>query len=163
MSGAFTAALPQPELEFAFRMRLEFGSGPRLRFEPGLMQFTRGFVSVLGGTIDGPRFSGRVVAQSGGDWPRLWKSGLIEFEAYYILQADDGTPVYIHNRGLAYAPPETISAIERGEQPAHTPYCRVTPRFETPDGPHSWMARTIFVGTGERRGDHSVFDYYIVT
>ncbi|HWW64063.1 MAG TPA: DUF3237 domain-containing protein [Sphingomonadaceae bacterium] len=151
-----------PALDFAFRIRLEFGSGPRLRFDPAYAGFTRGFVSVLGGTIEGPRLNGRVVSQSGGDWPKLWKSGLVEFEAHYILEADDGTPLYIHNRGIAYAGPEALAALERGEQPAETPYCRITPRFEAPPGPHEWMTRTVFVGTGERRGDHSVFDYYSV-
>lgn len=154
--------LRRPELEFAFRIRLEFGNEARLRFLPAHMDFTRGFVAVLGGTIEGPRLSGRVVAQSGGDWPRLWKSGLIEFEAHYILEASDATPIYIHNRGLAFASPEAIAAIERGEHPEHEPYLRITPRFEAPEGPHAWMTRTIFVGTGERRGDHSVFDYYTV-
>lgn len=152
-----------PGLEFAFRMQLEFGDGPRLRFEPSYLGFTRGFVSVLGGKIEGPMFSGHVVAQSGGDWPRLWASGLIEFEAHYILEADDGTQIYIRNSGIAHAPPETVAAIERGEQPAEAPYCRITPRFEAPAGPHEWMTRRMFVGTGERRGNHSIFDYYVVT
>ena len=54
----------KPELDFAFRMRLEFGTGPRLRFRPGLTGFTRGFVSVLGGAIEGPRLSGRQASVS---------------------------------------------------------------------------------------------------
>lgn len=152
-----------PGLEFAFRMRLEFGTEARLRFEPALMSVTRGFVAVLGGTIDGPRLQGRVVSRSGGDWPRLWSSGLVEFEAHYVLEADDGTPIYIHNRGIAWQQPETMAALERGEKPDVPPYCRVTPRFETPGGPHAWMNHTLFIGTGERRGDHSIFDYYAVT
>jgi hypothetical protein len=45
----------------------------------------------------------------------------------------------------------------------HETYCRITPRFEVPAGPHEWLGRTMFVGTGERRGAHSVFDYYAVT
>ncbi len=155
--------LAPPELEFAFQIRLEFGAGPRLRFEPAFARFTRGFVSVLGGTVEGPLITGRVVGQSGGDWPRLWDSGLIEFEAHYVLEASDGTPIYVHNRGVAYAPPETMSAVERGEQPARAPYCRVTPRFEAPAGPHEWLMHKVLVGTGERRGDHSIFDYYVVT
>ncbi|MBO9581140.1 MAG: DUF3237 domain-containing protein [Sphingobium sp.] len=152
-----------PGLEFAFRMRLEFGTEARLRFEPALMSVTRGFVAVLGGTIEGPRLKGRVVSRSGGDWPRLWSSGLVEFEAHYVLEADDGTPIYIHNRGIAWQPPEVMAALERGEKPDVPPYCRVTPRFEVPDGPHAWMNHTLFIGTGERRGDHSIFDYYAVT
>jgi hypothetical protein len=153
-----------PALEHAFSIRLEFGDGPRLRFDNAFGDFKRGFVSVLGGEITGPRLTGRVVPQSGGDWPRLWASGLVEFEAHYILEASDGTPIYICNRGIAYSNPETMAKLEAGQHvdPDET-YCRITPRFEVPAGPHEWLARTIFVGTAERRGAHSVFDYYAVT
>ena len=92
-------------LSFAFRILLEFDAGPRLRFEPAFQSGRRGFVAVQGGSIEGPRLSGRVLPRSGGDWPRLWHSGLVEFEAHYLLEAADGTPIYIHNRGLAYADP----------------------------------------------------------
>lgn len=157
-------ALHPPGLRFAFRVILEFVAGPRLRFEPAYQAGRRGFVAVQGGVIEGPRLTGRVQPQSGGDWPRLWSSGLVEFEAHYLLEASDGTPIYIHNRGLAYATPETLARIEAGEPVApEATYCRVTPRFEVPAGPHEWLARTMFVGTGERRGARSVFDYYEIT
>jgi hypothetical protein len=153
-----------PGLRFAFRILLEFDPGPRLRFEPAFQSARRGFVAVQGGSIEGPLLSGRVLPHSGGDWPRLWHSGLVEFDAHYQLEAADGTPIYIHNRGVAYAPPEVMARIESGA--AVSPdeiYCRVTPRFEVPAGPHEWLARTLFVGKGERRGAQSVFDYYSVT
>ena len=121
-------------------------------------------MGVQGGTITGPRLNGRVLPQSGGDWPRLWPSGLVEFEAHYLLEASDGTPIYIHNRGIAYSSPEVLARIELGASvTSEETYCRVTPRFETPAGPHEWLARTLFVGKGERRGAQSVFDYYAVT
>jgi hypothetical protein len=153
-----------PTLELAFRIRLEFGAGPRLRFEPAFAAFRRGFVAVLGGEIEGPRLTGRVLPQTGGDWPRLWASGLTEFDARYLLEASDGTPILIHNTGLAHASPEVVARLEAGETvDAEATYCRLTPRFEVPHGPHEWLARTIFVGIGERRGNHSVFEYYAVT
>jgi hypothetical protein len=153
-----------PGLSFAFRILLEFDAGPRLRFEPAFQAGRRGFVAVQGGTIEGPMLSGRVISQSGGDWPRLWASGLVEFEAHYLLAAADGTPIYIQNRGLAYAAPEVQARIESGlPVSAADTYCRVTPRFEVPAGPHEWLARTLFIGKGERRGAQSVFDYYAVT
>jgi hypothetical protein len=156
--------LAAPGLAFAFRILLEFDAGPRLRFEPAFQAGRRGFVAVKGGRIEGPRLTGRVLPQSGGDWPRLWASGLVEFEAHYLLEASDGTPIYIHNRGLAYATPETLARIEAGQPvAAEATYCRITPRFEVPAGPHEWLARSVFVGTGERRGAQSVFDYYAVT
>jgi Protein of unknown function (DUF3237) len=153
-----------PGLSFAFRILLEFDAGPRLRFEPAFQSGRRGFVAVKGGSVNGPRLSGRVLPQSGGDWPRLWHSGLVEFEAHYLLETSDGTPIYIQNRGLAYATPAVQARIEAGApvSPEET-YCRVTPRFEVPAGTHEWLARTVFVGKGERRGAQSVFDYYAVT
>ena len=155
--------MQQPSLEFCFRVRLDFPEGPRLRFTPALASFQRGYVAVAGGEVSGPRLSGRVLPQSGGDWPRIWSSGLIEFEAHYLLEASDGTPIYIHNRGIAYAPPEILAQVEAGATTApDATYCRITPRFEVPEGPHDWLARTIFVGTAERQGDQTMFEYFAV-
>lgn len=153
-----------PTLEPVFSVRLDFDDGPRLRFEPANTPFRRGFVGVKGGVVSGPRLNGRVLPRSGGDWPRLWSSGLVEFEAHYLLEADDGTPIYVHNRGLAWSSPETVARLEAGQpvSPDDT-YCRVTPRFEAPEGPHAWLARTVFVGIAERRGASTAFDYYAVT
>ena len=59
---------------------------------------------------------------------------------------------------------EVQARIESGDTvSADETYCRVTPQFEVPAGPHDWLARTLFVGKGERRGAMSVFDYYAVT
>ncbi len=117
-----------------------------------------------GGVVSGPRLNGRVLPQSGGDWPRLWPSGLVEFEAHYLLEADDGTPIYVHNRGLAWSAPESMARLEAGlSVPPDETYCRITPRFEAPEGPHAWLARTVFVGIAERRGASTAFDYYAVT
>jgi len=156
--------LPSPSLELVFHVRLDFPEGPRTRFTPAHKSFTRGFVGLAGGAVSGPRLSGRVVAQSGGDWPHMWEGGLIEFEAHYMLEADDGAPIYVHNRGLAWSDPASLAAIEAGgaADPGAT-YCRITPRFEAPDGPHEWLNRTIFVGVAERRGASTFFDYYAVT
>ena len=152
-----------PLLELAFRVRLDFGDGPRTRFAPAFKQFTRGFVSVIGGEVSGPRLSGRVIPHSGGDWPRMWEGGLIEFEAHYMLEATDGTPIYIHNRGVAHADPAVLERIEAGETELPAPYCRITPRFEVPAGPHDWLGRTIFVGVAQRRGASTDLEYYAVT
>jgi hypothetical protein len=155
--------LDVPTLELAFRARLDFDDAPRTRFVPGGTSFTRGFVAVAGGQIWGPRISGKVVPYSGGDWPRFWESGLVEFEAHYMLEADDGTPIYIHNRGIAWSDPAALAQIERGESVAPgASYCRITPRFEAPSGAHDWLNRTVFLGVAERHGNSTLFDYYAV-
>ncbi len=152
-----------PTLEHCFSVRLRFPEGPRIRFQPAFSEFTRGFVSVAGGEVSGPKLQGKVVPNSGGDWPLMWGSGMIEFEAHYMLEADDGTPIYIHNRGIAYSSPETLRKVEAGEKVApEETYLRITPRFEVPAGKHEWLARTVFVGTAERQGNETQFEYYAV-
>ena len=156
-------ATAAPELHHCFSVRLRFPEGPRLRFEPAFSEFTRGFVAVAGGDVYGPGLQGRVVPGSGGDWPKFWSSGLIEFEAHYMLEADDGTPIYIQNRGIAYSSPETLRRIEAGENvPAEQTYLRITPRFEVPAGKHDWLARTVLIGTAQREGNETQFEYYAV-
>lgn len=156
--------MQRPALELAFHVRLDFAPGPRTRFTPAYSHFTRGFVGLEGGEISGPMLSGRVVPHSGGDWPHFWDSGLVEFEAHYMMEAADGTPIYIHNRGIAWSDPAVRDRIEAGDSVApEESYLRITPRFEAPAGAHEWLNRTIFVGVAERRGDSTFFDYFRVT
>ena len=138
------STLDHPVLEFAFECRLQF---TRVHAIPNVHNGGfRSAVLVDSGHFEGPRLRGKAVPNSGGDWPRMWASGLIEFEAHYMLEADDGTPIYIHNRGVAFSPPEVLARIEAGEAAAaEDTYCRITPRFEAPAGPHEWLCRTIFV------------------
>ena len=154
--------MKMPELEFAFRIRIEFPQGTRLRY-PVMGEGMRGFVSVLGGTISGPRLQGEVIAGSGGDWPLFRQDGVACFDARYLLRASDGTIIQIANRGYAHAPPEAQRRLASGESIEMLDnYCRFTPTFETAAGPHDWLMRTVLIGTGEKYADHSLFDYFIV-
>lgn len=154
--------LPAPELQHAFTLLLEFPPGERLRFAPAGLDFRRGFVAVAGGSVSGPMLQGRVLPQSGGDWPRLWPNGLIEFEAHYLLETHDGVPIYVHNRGVAFSTPEDLQRVEAGQPPQAAPYCRITPRFEAPEGPYAWLNHHVFVGTAQRQGAGTQIDIYLV-
>ncbi|NOW47972.1 hypothetical protein FHW96_004156 [Novosphingobium sp. SG751A] len=151
-----------PPLEFAFRIRLDFPPGARSRFAlPG--GTLRGYVPVIGGTVTGPRLNGTVIAHSGGDWPLIRPDGVIAFDARYLIHAEDGTPIQVFNRGYAHAPAHIQARIEAGEpiDPADN-YFRISPVFEAPGGPHDWLTRTVFAGTGEKHADHSFFDVFAV-
>jgi hypothetical protein len=151
----------KPTLEFVFQIRMELGIRQKLGPMPG--GWMRGFVSAAGGTIDGPRLKGRVVSDSGGDWATYRPDNAVTFDARYMLEADDGTMIYMQNRGYRHAPPETAARME-ALQPVESSqyYMRVAPTFEAPPGKHDWLMRTIIVGSAERHGDHSIFDYYAV-
>lgn len=147
--------LPPPaslNLEFIFRARIEFRD--RVMFPP-TPRGGRGYVSVARGEVDGPRLQGRVLPDSGADWALVRDDGVLEINAHYMLEASDGTPIYLQNRGYLYR------STPENPQPS---YFVINPTFDAPIGPHDWLTRTVIVGRGERRSDpdHSIFTYYAV-
>jgi hypothetical protein len=150
-----------PSLEFVFQIRLELSE--RMIFGPMSHGGKGGFVAAKGGEISGPMLQGRVIPNTGGDYPRIWPDGTFEFEAHYLLEASDGTPIRLRNHGYRHGPKEVIDRLLNYEEvdPASY-YMRIAPSFEVPVGPHDWLAKTVFVGTGERRPDHSIFRYWAV-
>jgi|SRR5690606_32986313 len=155
-------------LEFVFQVRVDFKE--RVRFLPGTPQGTRNYVPPAGGTVQGPRLNGKVVPYSGGDWARGRPDGVLELDAHYMLEADDGTPIYIHNTGYLYGRHEDGTPVSLAEREQRgfvvypSTYFCITPRFDTPVGPHDWLTRTVIVGTGRRfmDPDYTLFDYYAV-
>ena len=86
-------SIPKIELEYAFSVRIFFKE--RVEFEaPG---HGRGYVPPASGEVWGPRLQGKVVPYSGADY-----GGEFGLGAHYMLQADDGAYIYIHNMGYLY-------------------------------------------------------------
>ena len=149
-------------LEYVFETRVEFRP-ERCTFGPLPGGGSQGYTPCSGGTIYGPRLSGRIVPDSGADYASVRGDGTIIIKSHYLLEADDGTKIYINNNGyLVPAKPGEDRRIDAGTpQPAY--FC-FTPTFIVPEGPHDWMSRTLIIGTGSRRTnpDHSIFTYYAV-
>jgi hypothetical protein len=139
-------------LEHVFDIEVLFGAD-RMIFGPLPSGSSQGYTPAIGGTISGPRLSGSVVPHSGADYATVRIDGVIELKAHYLLEADDGTRIYVENKGFLVRP-EAGAA-----QPA---YFRLTPYFRVPQGPHDWLERTVIVGGGERRTgpDRTLFRYY---
>jgi len=153
---------PALGLEFAFRIRLNLGIRNKIGEIPS--GGIRGFVSAAGGIIEGPMLNGIVVPNSGGDWALYRPDNTVAFQAHYMLQADDGTDIYIRNSGYRHAPPEVARRQEALEPVDFSEYyMRITPTFDTPIGKHDWLTRNIIVGCGERHADFSMFHYYLLT
>ncbi len=126
----------------------------------------RGYTSVAGGEVWGPRLQGRVLPHSGADYFKT------TFSTYYLFQATDGGLIFIHNRGTFRrfrAPPESGHPLEPApsnldpRSPSWLRF-RATPVFTAPAGAHDWMNRTVFVANCERREhpDRTIFTYYEV-
>jgi hypothetical protein len=129
-----------------------------------------GYTSVgAGSTVSGPRLNGRLVDYSGADWPIVRQDGVVELNAHYMIEADDGARIYIRNMGYVHGPLRAPGQAE-DEAPSIPGYFRCTPYFRAPIGPHDWLNRTVVVGVGQRRPklkaedppDHSLFRYYAI-
>jgi hypothetical protein len=135
------------DVRMNFRQRIVFGphsSGSRL-----------GYVALQDGTVSGPRLNGRILELSGADFGVLRQDNVLEADAHYIFETDDGALIQVHNRGYVY------NTMPNAPGP---PYFRCTPYFRAPAGPHDWLNRTVIVGGGERHTDpdHTLFRYYAV-
>ena len=155
--------------EHVFDIRLNFDRRWIVGPIPGGDRF--GYTSLgVGSIVSGTRLNGRVVDCSGADWPMMRQDGVVELNAHYMIEADDGTLIYIRNMGYVHGP---LRGARQGEdeEPAIAPYFRCTPYFRAPEGPHEWLNRTVVVGVAKRKPrlvpanppDHSLFRYYAIT
>ena len=154
--------------EHAFDIRINFDKRWMWGPLPGGDQ--QGYTSVgAGGTVEGPLLNGKLVDYSGADWPNVRPDGVVELNAHYVIEAEDGTRIYIRNLGYVHGPLRAPGQAE-SDPPAIPAYFRCTPYFKVQTGPHDWLNRTVIVGIGKRfpqktpqdPPDYSLFRYYAV-
>ena len=90
-----------PHLEFAFEIKLRFADIQNIANMPS--GAGRGAVYIAGGTISGPRLNRTVIERSGADWALFRPDSTLATDARYMLRADDGTLILMHNRGFCGA------------------------------------------------------------
>lgn len=133
-----------PNLTFAFRITAEIAPveiggvgayGERLH------------IPITGGRVEGKDFRGRI-RPGGSDWPVIRRDGASAIEARYTVEADDGTLVLVHNRGLRVSSREILEKL-RSREPVSPDeyYFRTVAEFDAPDGPHQWLRERIFIGS----------------
>ena len=152
----------EPRLEHAFTISIDLAEAYWI--QPSSRGEVRAAVHAAAGSVEGPRLNGRVIPMSGGDFPLVRPNGVIDFDARYLLEADDGAIIYLENRGYRWArSPEIAERMARNEPVGPDDYyMRVTPRFDVPEGPHEWMARHVFVGVAEKIPKANRIHYFVV-
>ncbi len=151
-----------PRIEHAFTIALDLVGFRRVT--PSVRGDERGAVYAGGGTIEGPRLRGHVVPMSGGDFPLFRPNGVIDFDARYLLEADDGAIIYMENRGYRWArSPEVAEKMTRNEPVGWDDYyMRVTPKFDAPAGRHAWLSQHVFVGVAEKIPGANRIHYFVL-
>ena len=90
-----------PTLEHAFTIGIELAGLQWV--EPTSRGETRAAIYAAEGWVKGPLLNGKVIPMSGGDFPLVRPNGVIDFDARYLLEADNGDVIYLENRGYRWA------------------------------------------------------------
>ena len=122
----------------------------------------RRIIPVTGGEVKGRDLNGRVLA-GGADFQIIRPNQLIELEAKYAFETDDGAVVYVENRGIRFGPIELMERLNRGEAvDPNLIYFRTVPKFETGTAKYRWLMQRLFIGSAARHVDRVVIDVHEV-
>ena len=122
----------------------------------------RRIIPIIGGTVKGDGISGKVCA-FGADFQIIRPNELIELEAKYAFETDDGATVYVENKGLRLGPVDLLQKLKRGEPvDPKLIYFRTVPKFETGHEKYRWLMESLFIGSAARHADRVVIDVHQV-
>lgn len=123
---------------------------------------TRRIIPVIGGEIHGEGINGKVLP-FGADFQIIRPDELIELEAKYAMELDDGAVIYVENIGIRFGPKELLEKLKRNEPvDPKLIYFRTTPRFETGAPKYRWLMQHLFIGSAARHADRVVVDVHQV-
>lgn len=118
-------------------LQAEFLMDLRLQTQPaheiGGAGATRRVVPVSGGSFQGPRLRGSVIAP-GGDWMVQRPDGSRVLDVRILLRTDDTQIIYVSWRGIAYP------------TPGGGLFARILPVFETGAPAYTWLNNVVAVG-----------------
>ena len=122
----------------------------------------RRIIPVIGGEVRGAGINGKVCG-FGADFQIIRPSELIELEAKYAFETDDGAVVYVENKGIRFGPVELLQRLKRGEPvDPKLIYFRTVLKFETGSEKYRWLMQSLFVSSAARHADRVVLDVHQV-
>jgi hypothetical protein len=122
----------------------------------------RRIIPITGGEVRGEGINGKVCA-FGADFQIIRPNKLIELEAKYAFETDDGAVIYVENKGIRFGPIDLLQKLKRGEPvDPKLIYFRTVPRFETGHEKYGWLMQSLFVGSAARHADRVVIDVHQV-
>ena len=122
----------------------------------------RRIIPIIGGEVRGPDVNGKVCA-FGADFQVIRPNELIELEAKYAFETDDGAVIYVENRGIRFGPIELLQSLKRGEPvDPKLIYFRTVPKFETGAEKYRWLMESLFIASAARHADRVVIDVHQV-
>lgn len=136
------ATTPLFDVVVELNPRLNFGDGPLGR---------RILFGAAGGSFEGPRLRGDVVA-GGGDWALFRPDGTMMLDVRLTLRTHDDELVHMSYGGRWVTPPEVraelADPVKKSQVDPARYYFRTTPLFETGSSRYSWLNDIVCIGSG---------------
>jgi hypothetical protein len=150
---------PELRIQYAFTITVRIGE---VTTAGDLGHGVRRIIPIIGGEVRGEKVNGRVLP-FGADFQIIRPNELIDLEAKYAFETDDGAVVYVENKGIRFGPVELLERLKRGEPvDPKLIYFRTVPRFETGHENYRWLMEHIFVASAARHADRVVIDVHMV-
>jgi Protein of unknown function (DUF3237) len=122
----------------------------------------RRIIPIIGGEVRGERVNGKVLP-FGADFQIIRPNELIDLEAKYAFETDDGAVVYVENKGIRFGSVDLLQKLKRGEPvDPKLIYFRTVPKFETGAENYRWLMQHIFVASAARHADRVIIDVHMV-
>ena len=113
-----------------------------------------------GGTVDGPKASGKIRAV-GGNWLVVRTDGVVMLDMRGTIETTDKARLYMTYTGMGDFGEDGYQMFLAGELPSHT-LLRTAPRFQTAHPNYQWLNRFQCLGIGkiDFGSFEAVFDVY---
>jgi hypothetical protein len=150
---------PQLQTKYVFTITANIGA---VTTAGDIGSGVRRIIPITGGEVKGDNINGKV-CPFGADFQIIRPNELIELEAKYAFETDDGAVVYVENKGLRFGPVDLLQKLKRGEPvDPKLIYFRTVPRFETGSEKYRWLMQHLFIGSAARHADRVVIDVHQV-
>jgi hypothetical protein len=150
---------PRLETRYVFTITAHIGSAVTAG---DIGHGVRRIIPITGGEVRGEGINGKVCA-FGADFQIIRPNELIDLEAKYAFETDDGAVIYVENKGIRFGPVDLLQKLKRGEPvDPKLIYFRTVPKFETGATKYRWLMEHLFIGSAARHADRVVIDVHQV-
>ena len=150
---------PRLETRYVFTITAHIGSAVTAG---DIGHGVRRIIPITGGEVRGEGINGKVCA-FGADFQIIRPNELIELEAKYAFETDDGAVIYVENKGIRFGPVDLLQKLKRGEPvDPKLIYFRTVPKFETGAARYRWLMESLFIGSAARHADRVVIEVHQV-
>ncbi|XAW87816.1 DUF3237 domain-containing protein [Vibrio sp. CDRSL-10 TSBA] len=156
--------MPQPKLEFSFRIEIQVSKPVVVSNDKELGK--RQLIPIESGVVSGA-LSGKVLP-GGIDSQIIDKDGLCRLSARYAIETDQGQTFYIENNGIRRIPQEWREQLFSDDMSFFNQlapeeiYFKTTPNFEVYSSELKWLTESLFVCSAQRSATGVFLDMYQV-